>query len=143
MSVMISPLRLPNYYRTDRQPLAQVWSDISRSIGALETVIESSALVVDTNVVVESRLEFEAGELTCRTAWDRDGPARRPVLPPGIRMRPLHTMLWAVGAAVVSAQPPQAKGSALTGPRCVHWTSALLYAVVAFVPVVRVGVITH
>ncbi|MGF0118627.1 DUF3887 domain-containing protein [Promicromonospora sp. Marseille-Q5078] len=53
--------------------LEQVWEDLVRSVGAFEDFGEETSLVVDSNVVVEVRLRFEAGALTCRTAWAPSG----------------------------------------------------------------------
>lgn len=56
---------------------------------------------MDTNVVVESRLEFEAGEQTCRTAWDRDG-RRHGLYFLRHTHGPLHTVLWAAVSATTT-----------------------------------------
>lgn len=55
------------------EKLAKVWGDLSTSFGEWESFSAASAFVSDDHVVAEVRLEFEAGALTCRTAWTADG----------------------------------------------------------------------
>ena len=53
----------------------------------------ASARAVDTNVVVGSRREFEAGRADLPYRVGPGKPAHRTVLPPGTRTRPPHSAL--------------------------------------------------
>ena len=53
--------------------LTSVWADVKTSFGELEEASPGSALVMGEHVVVDMRLEFEAGSLVYRTSWDAQG----------------------------------------------------------------------
>lgn len=55
------------------EKLSGVWRDLIASFGEWEGFGPASALAAEEYVVVETRLEFEAGALTCRTSWSADG----------------------------------------------------------------------
>ncbi|MFZ4843336.1 DUF3887 domain-containing protein [Mycetocola saprophilus] len=55
------------------EKLDAVWSGLIASVGRWEGFGEGAALVAGEYVVDETRLEFEAGTLTCRTTWGVDG----------------------------------------------------------------------
>jgi hypothetical protein len=55
------------------EQLAEVWHGLTLSVGELEQVADSPALLVDGHAVTEARLEFEAGAVTCRASWADDG----------------------------------------------------------------------
>jgi len=53
--------------------LAKAWADLVTSFGDWESFGAAAAVVAGEYVVVETRLEFEAGSVTCRSSWSADG----------------------------------------------------------------------
>ncbi|WP_210274197.1 DUF3887 domain-containing protein [Microbacterium sp. Se63.02b] len=53
--------------------LARAWGDLVASFGEWEDFTGSAAVISGDYVVAETRLEFEAGTVTCRSTWSAEG----------------------------------------------------------------------
>ncbi len=55
------------------EKLTKAWADLTTSFGEWEGFTGASALVSGDYVVAETRVEFEAGAVMCRSTWSTDG----------------------------------------------------------------------
>jgi hypothetical protein len=55
------------------EKLTKAWGDLTTSFGQWEDFGAETAVVAGEYVVAETRLEFEAGAVTCRSSWSADG----------------------------------------------------------------------
>lgn len=55
------------------EKLTKAWVDLTTSFGQWEDFGAETAVVAGEYVVAETRLEFEAGAVTCRSSWSADG----------------------------------------------------------------------
>lgn len=55
------------------EKLTKAWADLTTSFGQWEDFGAETAVVAGEYVVAETRLEFEAGAVTCRSSWSADG----------------------------------------------------------------------
>ncbi|MFJ2543888.1 DUF3887 domain-containing protein [Microbacterium sp. NPDC087589] len=55
------------------EKLTKAWADLTTSFGEWEDFGAEAAVVAGEYVVAETRLEFEAGSVTCRSSWSADG----------------------------------------------------------------------
>lgn len=55
------------------EKLTKAWGDLETSFGEWEDFGTEAAVVAGEYVVAETRLEFEAGSVTCRSSWSADG----------------------------------------------------------------------